>query len=179
MLLRRLAGAARHAGVRRLAGDVPKSDVAVLGLVEELGLDYEEQVAAASVHASFAVQETDAYLDAVVADQRAAARVALGPFLRPRSIALVGASGKRASIGGLLLAHLLGSGFNGAVYPVNPRHQVIQGVSAYPDLPSCPQPPDLVLVAVPAPLVAGVVDQAGRLGGAGGVRDLRRVRRGR
>ncbi len=164
MLLRRLAGAARHAGVRRLVSDVPKSDVAVLGLVSELGLDYEEQAAAASVHASFAVQETDAYLDAVVADQRAAARVALGPFLRPRSIAVVGASGKRASIGGLLLAHLLGSGFNGALYPVNPRHQVIQGVSVYPDLPSCPQPPDLVLVAVPAPLVAGVVDQAGGLG---------------
>ena len=164
MLLRRLAGAARHAGVRRLVSDVPKSDVAVLGLVSELGLDYEEQAAAASVHASFAVQETDAYLDAVLADQRAAAQVALGPFLRPRSIAVVGASGKRASIGGLLLAHLLGSGFTGALYPVNPRHQVIQGVSAYPDLPSCPEPPDLVLVAVPAPLVAGVVDQAGGLG---------------
>ena len=123
-----------------------------------------EQVTAATVHASFAVQETDAYLDAVLADQRAAARAAVGPFLRPRSIALVGASDKPASIGALLLANLLASGFTGPVYPVNPRHQVIQGVTAYPDLASCPQPPDLALVAVPAPLVAGVVDQAGALG---------------
>ena len=135
----------------------------MLGLLEELGLEYEEQVTAATVHASFAVQETDAYLDAVLADQRAAARAAVGPFLRPRSIALVGASDKPASIGALLLANLLASGFTGPVYPVNPRHQVIQGVAAYPDLPSCPQPPDLALVAVPAPLVAGVVGQA-RLG---------------
>ena len=164
LLLRRLADAARHAGVRRLAGDVPKSDAAMLGLLEELGLEYEEQVTAASVHASFAVQETDAYLDAVLADHRAAARTAVGPFLRPASIALVGASDKPASIGALLLANLLASGFTGPVYPVNPRHQVIQGVTAYPDLPSCPKPPDLALVAVPAPLVAGVVDQAGRLG---------------
>ncbi len=164
LLLRRLADAARHAGVRRLAGDVPKSDAAMLGLLEELGLEYEEQVTAASVHASFAVQETDAYLDAVLADHRAAARTAVGPFLRPASIALVGASDKPASIGALLLANLLASGFTGPVYPVNPRHQVIQGVTAYPDLPSCPKPPDLALVAVPAPLVAGVVDQAGQLG---------------
>jgi acyl-CoA synthetase (NDP forming)/GNAT superfamily N-acetyltransferase len=164
VLLRRLAEAARHAGVRRLAGDVPRSDVAMLGLLEELGLEYEEQLTAASVHASFAVQETDAYLDALLADQRAAARVSVAPFLCPRSIALVGASDKPGSIGALLLANLLASGFTGPVYLVNPRHQVIQGVPAYPDLAACPQPPDLVLVAVPAPLVAGVVDQAGRLG---------------
>ena len=164
VLLSRLAEAARHAGVRRLAGDVPRSDVAMLGLLAELGLEYEEQPTAASVHASFAVQETDAYLDALLADQRAAARVSVAPFLCPRSIALVGASDKPGSIGALLLANLLASGFAGPVYPVNPRHRVIQGVPAYPDLSSCPQPPDLALVAVPAPLVAGVVDQAGRLG---------------
>ena len=75
-----------------------------------------------------------------------------------------GASGEPASIGGLLLANLLASGFTGPVYPVNPRHQVIQGVTAYPDLARCPEPPDLAVVAVPAPLVAGVIDEAGRLG---------------
>ena len=157
VLLRRLAEAARHAGVRRLAGDVPKSDVAMLGLLGELGLDYQEQLTAASVHASFAVQETDAYLDALLADQRAAARVSVAPFLCPRSIALVGASDTPGSIGALLLlANLLASGLAGPVYPVNPRHQVISGAPAYPDLScSCPQPPDLAVVAVPAPLVAG------------------------
>lgn len=164
LLVRQLAEAARHAGIRRLTGDVPKRNAAMLGLLEQLGLEYDEQVTAATVHASFTVQETDAYLDAVLADQRAAARTAAVPFLRPASIALVGASGKPASIGALLLANLLASGFTGPVYPVNPRHPVIQGVTAYPDLASCPQPPDLVLVAVPGPLVPGIVDQAGALG---------------
>jgi acetate---CoA ligase (ADP-forming) len=164
LLLRRLAGAARHAGVRRLVSDVPTSDVAVLGPLAELGLEYEEQATAAGVHASFAVQETGAYLEAVLADQRAAARAAVAPFLRPESIAVVGASDNRGSIGWLLLANLLQSGFTGPVYPVNPRHRVIQGVTAYQDLASCPGPPDLALVAVPAPLVAGVVDRAGDLG---------------
>ena len=149
LLLRRLAGFARHAGVRRLAGDVPRRDAAMLGLLEELGLEYEEQVTAATVHASFAVQETDAYLDAVLADQRAAARAAVGPFLCPRSIALVGASDKPASIGALLLANLLASGFTGPVYPVN--RQVIQGVGlpgpatrssrGWPPTRTCPPAP--------------------------------------
>jgi acetate---CoA ligase (ADP-forming) len=164
VLLRRLAEAASHAGVRRLGGDLPEGDVAMRGLLAELGLEYTEQVTAATVHASFAVQETDAYLDAVLADQRAAAHVAIGPFLRPRSIALVGASDKPGSVGRLLLVNMLASGFTGPVYPVTPRHRVIQGVTAYPDLASCPTRPDLALVAVPAPAVAGVVDQAGALG---------------
>jgi GNAT superfamily N-acetyltransferase len=112
VLLRRLAEAARHAGVRLLAGDVPRSDVAMLGLLEDLGLEYEEQVTA-SVHASFAVQKIDAYLDALLADQRAAARVSVAPFLCPRSIALVGASDKPGSIGALLLANLVASEFAG------------------------------------------------------------------
>ena len=164
LLVRQLAEAARHAGIRRLTGDVPKRNAAMLGLLEQLGLEYDEQVTAATVHASFTVRETGAYLDAVLADQRAAARAAALPFLRPASIALVGASDKPASIGALLLANLLASGFTGPVYPVNPRHPVIQGVTAYPDLASCPRPPDLVVVAVPAPLVTGIVDQAGALG---------------
>jgi acetate---CoA ligase (ADP-forming) len=164
LLLRRLAEAARHAGVRRLAGDAAKGDVAILGVLEDLGLQYQEQVTAATVHASFAVQETDAYLDAVLADQRAAARVAVGPFLRPGSIALVGATDRPGSIGGLLLANLLASGFTGPVYPVNPRHRVIQGMTCYPVLAACPSRPDLAVLAVPAPLVAGIVDQAGALG---------------
>jgi len=164
VLVRRLAEAARHAGVRRLAGDLPEGDVAMRTLLAELGLEYAEQVTAATVHASFAVQETDAYLDAVLADQRAAARVEVVPFLRPGSIALVGASDTPGSVGELLLANLLESGFAGPVYPVTPRHQVIREMTAYPDLAACPTRPDLALVAVPAPAVAGVVDQAGALG---------------
>jgi len=164
LLLRGLADVARHAGIRRLAADTPKGDTAILGVLEELGLEYTEQTTAATVHATFAVQETDAYLEAVLADQRAAARAAVAPFLRPSSIALAGASDRPGSIGALLLANLLSSGFAGPVYPVNPRRQVIQGMTCYPELAACPARPELVLVAVPAPLVAGIVDQAGALG---------------
>ena len=151
----------------------------MLGLLEELGLEYEEQVTAATVHASFAVQETDAYLDAVLADQRAAARAAVGPFLCPRSIALVGASDKPASIGALLLANLLASGFTGPVYPVNPPPPGHPGGGRLPG-------PDVLSPAAGPGGDGGARAAGGRgrrlhrpAGGPGGVRDLGRVRRGR
>lgn len=159
-LLRHLAGLARHAGIGHLTSDVPAEDTAVRKLLGELGLDYQEQPAGRWVHASFVVHETDAYLDATLADQRAGARMALEPFLRPKSIAVVGASDDPTSIGNLLLTNIRASGYSGALYPVNPRHSVIGGLQAFPDLSSCPGPPDLVVVAVPAPVVAGVVDDA-------------------
>jgi acetate---CoA ligase (ADP-forming) len=164
LLLRRLAGQARRTGIRRLTGDAPAGDTAMLRLLADLGLEYEEQVTAATVHASFTVQETDAYLDAVLASQRAAAGAAATPFLHPASIAVVGASETPGSIGALLLDNLLASGFSGPVYPVNPRHRRLHGRTAYPDLGSCPAPPDLAVVAVPAPLVPAIVDQAGARG---------------
>ncbi len=164
VLLRRLAEAARRDGVRRLTSDVSKDDTPVLGLLAELGLDYEERPSGTRMHASFAVQETDEYLETVLADQRAAASLAVEPFLRPGSVAVVGASDKPTSIGGLILSNLLASGFTGTLYAVNPRHQNVQGLLSYPDLAACPAPPELVIVAVPAPLVAGIVDQAGANG---------------
>lgn len=164
VLLRHLAETARRAGLRRLASDVPKDDVPVLGLLAELGFAYEERRRKRHVHASFSVQETDEYLDAVLADQRAAAVAALAPFLQPRSIAVVGASDAPASIGGLVLANLRRSGFDGSLCPVNPHHRTVQGLACHPRLSSCPVAPDLVVVAVPAPLVAQVVAEAGELG---------------
>ncbi|HTW06711.1 MAG TPA: acetate--CoA ligase family protein [Acidimicrobiales bacterium] len=93
---------------------------------------------------------------------------AIGPvldaFLHPRSIAVVGASAEPNTLGGLLFANLVGSGFRGVALPVNKRHAEVQGVAAYPDLVSCPTVPDCVFVCVPAPAVPAVVAQAGDLG---------------
>ncbi|MGO8875458.1 MAG: acetate--CoA ligase family protein [Acidimicrobiales bacterium] len=89
---------------------------------------------------------------------------ALNAFLHPRSIAVVGASSDPTTIAGLLFANLLDSNFAGVVLPVNRRHREVQGVAAHPDLASCPLVPDLVIVCVPAPAVAGVIAEAGDLG---------------
>ncbi len=55
----------------------------------------------------------------------------LEPLLRPRSIAVVGAARRRGTIAAEVFHNLVHVGFQGAVYPVNPRAEVVQSVRAY------------------------------------------------
>ncbi|WP_326848256.1 CoA-binding protein [Solemya velum gill symbiont] len=55
----------------------------------------------------------------------------LSKLFEPDSIAIIGASESEGSVGGQVLRNLLDSGFGGALYPVNPKHDEIMGLSAY------------------------------------------------
>ena len=81
----------------------------------------------------------------------------LDAVLRPRSVAVIGASRERGTIGAELFHNLIAHGFAGVVYPVNPRAPVVQSVRAYPDLAQLPGPVDLALIAVPAAQVLEAV----------------------
>jgi acetyl coenzyme A synthetase (ADP forming)-like protein len=85
-------------------------------------------------------------------------------IFRPRSIAVIGASRERGSIGAEIFHNLLEHGFAGAVYPVNPKAQVVQSVRAYPTVTDLPEAPELAVVVVPAALVAGVLEACGKKG---------------
>lgn len=88
----------------------------------------------------------------------------LVPLISPRSVAVVGASSKVGSIGGAVFKNLLSAGFNGPVYPINRHTGFVQSVKAWARLEDLPEPPDLVVVAVPAPEVPGVIRSAGAIG---------------
>jgi len=81
----------------------------------------------------------------------------LDSLLRPKSIAVVGASRRAGSIGNGMLRHLVGSGFTGPVYPVNPTTDSVNSVPAYPSIKALPAVPDLAVIIVPKELVIGVV----------------------
>lgn len=102
--------------------------------------------------------------DADLGSRSRAVAPALDAFLHPRAIAVVGASSDPDTLSGLLFANLVNSHFGGPILPVNRARSLVQGMTAYPDLGSCPVIPDLVIVCLPAPAVAGVVAQAGDLG---------------
>jgi acyl-CoA synthetase (NDP forming) len=71
-------------------------------------------------------------------------------FFNPNTIALIGASSSPARIGGRTLASLLKHGFAGHIYPINPSHDVIQGLKAYARIEDVPEPVDLAIISVPA-----------------------------
>jgi acyl-CoA synthetase (NDP forming) len=79
---------------------------------------------------------------------------AAGPRLRPlleaRSVAIVGASTREGSFGNALFRRVVGGGFTGPVYPVNPRYTEVEGVRCVPSLASMSEPVDLALLAVGA-----------------------------
>ncbi len=103
--------------------------------------------------------------EAADAEQERAATVeAVRAFFNPRSVAVIGASRTRGTIGGELFHNLLSYGFAGPVYPVNPAADVVEDVPAYPSVEAVPGPVDLALIAVPAPRVMQVVEECGRKG---------------
>uniref|UniRef100_A0A832HZQ2 ATP-grasp domain-containing protein n=1 Tax=Eiseniibacteriota bacterium TaxID=2212470 RepID=A0A832HZQ2_UNCEI len=88
----------------------------------------------------------------------------LVPLLRPRSVAVIGASRDVQTIGGALFKNILTRGFNGPVYPVNPKSPFIQSVAAYPSIEAVPGAVDLAFVVVPAAQALEAVEACGRKG---------------
>jgi acyl-CoA synthetase (NDP forming) len=96
-------------------------------------------------------------------------RIDLKPLLRPRSVAVIGASANSQSWGGAILANLQAMGFQGRIYPINPNHQELSGLTCYPDVESVPDEVDAALLFVPKSAIAEVLEQCGRKGVQGAV----------
>jgi acyl-CoA synthetase (NDP forming) len=88
----------------------------------------------------------------------------LDPLVRPRSVAVIGASDEPARIGGRPIAYMKERGFAGAIYPVNPKRPTVQGLQAYPSIDALPEAPDVAIIAVPAALAIAALDDLGRKG---------------
>ncbi len=89
---------------------------------------------------------------------------ALVALLKPRSIAILGASADFRKISGRPLKHLLDKGYGGAIYPVNPKYPRIGSLSCYPSLAAIPGPVDLAVVVLPADQVLETVRALGQKG---------------
>jgi acetyl coenzyme A synthetase (ADP forming)-like protein len=88
----------------------------------------------------------------------------LNALLSPRSVAVIGASRRRDSIGGAILHNLLNQPFQGPVYPVNPNATHVQSVPAYPSVEAIPGEVDLAVIVVPAAHVLEAAEACGRKG---------------
>ncbi|MCY1670888.1 acetate--CoA ligase family protein [Novosphingobium sp. SL115] len=80
---------------------------------------------------------------------------ALDRFLRPKSVAVVGASDKPGALGATLLTNLDRNGYAGAIYPVNPKREEIMGKRCYASVDALPEGVDVAVLAIPR---AGVLD---------------------
>jgi acetate---CoA ligase (ADP-forming) len=87
---------------------------------------------------------------------RIGAVAAVRHVLEPSSIAVIGASRRRVSVGGTVVRNLVAGAFAGPIYPINPHAKTIAGRRAYASIADVPGPVDLAVIAVSAPLVVEV-----------------------
>jgi len=83
--------------------------------------------------------------------------------MKPRSIAIVGASPK-SRFGPNIINATRRFGFKGAIYPINPNYKKFEGLACYASLSALPKVPDCAIVILPAAAVCDVIEEAGRLG---------------
>ncbi|MBI5564771.1 MAG: acetate--CoA ligase family protein [Chloroflexi bacterium] len=88
----------------------------------------------------------------------------LDTLFAPRGIAVIGASRDRTKLGYGVARNLVASNYNGAIHLINPNADRILGQHCYPSIEAAPDPIDLVVVIVPAPLVPHTIDACGRRG---------------
>ena len=88
----------------------------------------------------------------------------LDTLLKPRSVAMVGATPKEKAAANRVLRNLKSRGFTGAIYPVNPRYDEVLGHKCYPSLADLPEVPDAVFIALAAEHVEGALAEAAALG---------------
>ncbi len=88
----------------------------------------------------------------------------LHKIFRPKRIALIGVSNNPDSVAGIALKNLVGGGFEGVVYPINPKYEAVMGITCYPDIKSVPKTPDLAVIATSGTRVPQLIKECGEAG---------------
>jgi acetyltransferase len=83
----------------------------------------------------------------------------LDPIFAPRSVALIGATENKGSVGRTIFQNLGRGGFQGVVYPINPKRNSVLSVRAYPSISALPEKVDLAVICTPAKSVPGIIQE--------------------
>ena len=88
----------------------------------------------------------------------------LNGLLRPKSVAVIGASNTPGKIGFSVVDNLIKDGYEGKIFPINPTSPEILGLKAYPTVTDVPESIDAAIVTVPAKLVPAMAEECGKKG---------------
>lgn len=159
ILLGQLAEAASSAGIDVLEAVVRPENRRMLEVLRESGFHVISHAEPGEIHAEFPTELTPEALKQFDDRDRIAAVAAVTHLLAPRSVAVIGASRSRGTIGGELFHNLASAGFTGPIYPVNPLATEIEGRRAFPSVLDLDDGIDLAVIAVPALAVVDVARQ--------------------
>ena len=148
-LLEQLAALAADAGIEEFVAEVLHENAAMLGVFRDAGFTVTRAGERGELEIRFPIAPTSGYREQVAARDHVAVRASLEPFFRPRSVAVIGASKRRGSIGGELFRNVLAADFAGSVYPVNRKGDAVAGVHGYSGVGEIAEHVDLAVICVP------------------------------
>jgi len=164
LLLEQLAAVARERGIARFEADTMFGNGPMLGVFRDAGFVVRSSVVHGIVHLEFPIGITADSQAAADERERRAEVASMRRLLRPRTIAVIGASRRPGTIGHELFRNLLLGRFAGSVYPVNAAGGAVGGVHAFASIADVPEAIDLAVITVPAAGVLDVVEQCGAVG---------------
>jgi acetyl coenzyme A synthetase (ADP forming)-like protein len=163
-LLEQLAGRAHQVGIERFVAEVMPDNGPMTRVFADAGFDVERELDSGVLEVRFEIGPTEAYLARVDERDHAAVAQSLRPFFVPASVAVVGASPRRGSVGGELFRNILREDFSGVAYPVNRSGQPVSGVPGYDSIEEIPASVDLAVICLPGEAVIGAAEAALRAG---------------
>lgn len=83
-------------------------------------------------------------------------------IFKPKSIAIIGASGTPTKVGAVVLKNLIEGNFDGDIYPINPKYDELAGAKCYPSVLAVRKKIDCAIIATPAPVVPKILHECGR-----------------
>ena len=159
-MLERLAAAAGPRGIERFVGEVLAENAPMIRVFEGVGFEVSRAREGGDVEMTFPIAATQDYVSHVEARDHTAVVASLRPFFEARTVAVVGASSRRGTIGGELFRNVIEGEFAGSAYPVNRNGEPVAGVRGYGSISEIPDPVDLAVVCVPAAAVLDAVQSA-------------------
>ena len=159
-LLEQLADTAADAGVTEFVADVLPDNRPMLSVFQAAGFEVTRTLSAGEIEVRFPITPTERFRAAVDVRDHEAVVASLRPFFAPAAVAVLGASPRPGSIGGLVVANIVAGGFPGPVYPVNRSGAEVAGLPGFRSVGEIDEPVDLAVVCLPAEHVLPGVEEA-------------------
>ena len=164
ILLAHLAEVAEQHGFSTLFAHVLPNNHRMIDVFRESGFPVKLQSTPDAVEVEMPASLSAAAIERFEERERIGAVAAVQSFLEPRSVAVIGASRRRGTVGGEILHNLLAGEFTGAVHAVNDKADVVQSLPAHRSVRDIPGGVELAIVAVPAEQVVAAAHECATAG---------------
>jgi acyl-CoA synthetase (NDP forming)/GNAT superfamily N-acetyltransferase len=170
LLLEHLVSLARTRQITTFTAETLTENKPMLTVFADAGLPVQRRYVEGVIELTFPLPgqggqgDSDSYLDAVAERERRADVASLRHIFAPESVAVIGASRRRGTVGRAILDNIRAGGYGGRLYTVNPRARQIGGERCQASPLDLPEPVDLAVIALPPAKVLDVAEQCGQRG---------------